>query len=194
VNDEPVDVPPRVRAAQAHATQTGFAMSCTNRTGALLRTLAATKPGGRLLEIGTGVGVGAAWLLAGASPTAHLVTIEIDPATADVARTVLHGDPRTTVITADAAVWLAGHTGPPFDLVFVDWRVGKFEHRGLLLAHLNPGGVYVGDDLLPQPTWPHDHQARVDKFLTDIVGEHDLTVTLLDWASGLVVAARRSPA
>jgi hypothetical protein len=48
-------------------------MSCDERTGCLLATLAATRPGGRLLELGTGVGEGTAWLLSGmpanASPT-----------------------------------------------------------------------------------------------------------------------------
>ena len=32
----------------------------------------------RIAEIGTGFGVGAAWLLAGMDPTASLVTVEVD--------------------------------------------------------------------------------------------------------------------
>lgn len=94
----------------------------------------------------------------------------------------------------DAARWLDAYDGPPFDLAFVDWRVGKFEHRDVLVAHLAPGGLYVGDDLLPQPTWPDGHGQRVERFLAEIVEEDALVVTLMDWASGLVVAARRSPA
>jgi len=38
----------------------GFTMGSEPRTGALLRTLAASKPGGRFLELGTGTGVGRA--------------------------------------------------------------------------------------------------------------------------------------
>jgi hypothetical protein len=58
-----------------------------------------------------------------------------------------------------------------------------------LLAHLKPGGLYIGDDLLPQPTWPDDHQPRVDRLLGEITTEPGLRATVLDWSSGLIVAA-----
>jgi hypothetical protein len=38
----------------------GFTMMSEPRTGALLATLAASKPGGRMLELGTGTGLGTA--------------------------------------------------------------------------------------------------------------------------------------
>lgn len=190
--DEPHDVPPLVRRAQERAAEIGFTMACDNRTGALLRTLAAAKPGGRLLEIGTGTGVGAAWLLAGMGDAARLVTVEVDPDTAAAAQGVLGGDARAQVAVADAHAWLTGYAGPPFDLVFADWVTGKFDDRDLLLRHLAPGGLYVGDDLLPQPGWPDGHRERVDRFLGEITAEPALVVTLLDWSTGLVVAARRA--
>ena len=191
MNDEPVDVPALVDRAQHRALEIGFAMTSDNRTGSLLRTLAASKPGGRLLEIGTGLGAGAAWLLAGMDDAARLTTIEADPDLAGNARQLLADDHRATVLTADAAEWLASYTDEPFDLVFVDWRTGKFEHRALLLGHLVGGALYVGDDLSPQLTWPDDHAAKVDRFLAEIIEEPALAVTPMDWSSGLVVAARR---
>jgi predicted O-methyltransferase YrrM len=93
-------------------------------------------------------------------------------------------------VTADADTWLDAYDGPGFDLVFVDCRPGKFHRRTELLNQLNLGGVYVGDDLLPQPTWPKDHQWRVDTFLAEIVTQSGLQVTLLNWSSGLVLGAR----
>jgi predicted O-methyltransferase YrrM len=190
--DEPLDVPAAVLAAQKCSAGVRFVMACKNRTGALLRTLAASKPGGRILELGTGTGVGTAWLLAGMDPTARLTTVEIDRATQMVARGVVGDDPRAEFVLDDAHRWLAGYNSPPFDLAFVDCRPGKFIDRHLLLAQLAPGGLYVGDDLLPQPTWPAGHQQRVDGFLADIVAEPVLVVTLVRWSSGLIVAARRS--
>jgi hypothetical protein len=109
--DEPFDVPAAVLVAQSCSADVGFAMSCENRTGALLRTLAASKPGGRILELGTGTGVGAAWLLAGMDPTARLTTVEVDWATQAVAHGVLADDPRATFVLDDAHRWLAAYDG-----------------------------------------------------------------------------------
>ncbi|MFJ5936548.1 hypothetical protein [Streptomyces sp. NPDC093071] len=47
-----------------------------------------------------------------------------------------------------------------------------------------------GDDLKPQPTWPDDHQSRVDRFVRELHRHDRMRWTLMDWASGLVVAAR----
>lgn len=192
MNDQPTATPPLVARAKAFAHRSGFAMSCDDRTGALLATLAASKPWGRLLEIGTGVGVGSAWLLSGMDAASSLHTIEIDPRGANAAGQLLNEDNRVTVVCADAAKWLAGYRGPAFDIAFVDWRVGKFQDRRLVIDHLTTGGLYVVDDLLPQPTWPTDHPSRVDRFLTEITTEADLAVTAMSWGSGLVVASRRS--
>ncbi|GGM84225.1 hypothetical protein GCM10012275_63620 [Longimycelium tulufanense] len=190
MNDEPTRIPELVRRAQFAAHEAEFAMSCKDRTGALLATLAASKPGGLLLELGTGTGVGTAWLLSGMTTDAHLITVEADPATAMLARGTLGADPRVSLVVADAESWLDTYTGPGVDLVFVDCRPDRFRRRADLLGHLNPGGLYIGDDLLPEPTWPDDHEPRVEKFLAEIIDEPNLVVTLMTWSSGLVVAAR----
>jgi len=56
----------------------GFKMASEPQIGSLLRTLAASKPGGRLLELGTGTGVGTAWLLDGMDAAARLETVDND--------------------------------------------------------------------------------------------------------------------
>ena len=47
-----------------------------------------------------------------------------------------------------------------FDLIFADAIPGKYEHLNETLALLRRGGLYVVDDMLPQPTWPKDHAPR----------------------------------
>ena len=47
MNDLPTDIPPLAAQAQAIADRYDFRLSCEPRTGALLRTLAAAKPGSR---------------------------------------------------------------------------------------------------------------------------------------------------
>jgi len=46
----------------------------------MLRTLAASKPGGRFLELGTGTGIATAWLLEGMDERSTLISIDNDGA------------------------------------------------------------------------------------------------------------------
>ena len=59
-------------------SELGFELASEDRTGALLRTLAASKPGGRFLELGTGTGVATAWLLDGMDATSQLVSVDVN--------------------------------------------------------------------------------------------------------------------
>src|SRR5437764_14300438 len=100
MNDQTDLNPPAVVAALLReADALGFRLSCEPLTGSLLRTLAASKPGGTLLELGTGVGVGTAWLLAGLSAGARLLSVDRDERVQEVARRHLGDDPRLTLYT-----------------------------------------------------------------------------------------------
>ena len=70
--------PPKLKLLRQEADRQDFPMSCDDETGSLLRALAATKPLGTILELGTGVGVSAAWLLDGLASGTRLVTVEKD--------------------------------------------------------------------------------------------------------------------
>ena len=170
----------------------GFDMPSEPGAGLMLRTLAASKPGGRLLELGTGTGLATACLAAGMDAAATLISIDNDERPQAVAREVLGEDPRLTFVVADGLGWMADQPPASFDLVFADAWPGKYEGLDLALALLAPGGLYIVDDLLPQPNWPDGHQTRVDALLAVLESHANLATTRLDWASGLVVAARRS--
>src|SRR3989442_12791719 len=71
-------VPAVVDAIRRDTRQLGFTMASEPQTGSLLRTLAASKPSGRFLELGTGTGVGTAWLLAGMDERSRLDSVEND--------------------------------------------------------------------------------------------------------------------
>jgi predicted O-methyltransferase YrrM len=191
VTEHLIEVPPLSAKAQAIADKGKWGLSSDRQTGALLRTLAASKPGGRILEIGAGVGVGAGWLLAGMDSTARLTTLELFPGLAKACASVLAADDRAEVVQTDAVDWLTDYTGPPFDLVFVDTTVAKFERRDLVFAHLADGALFVADDLLPQEKWTEAHYPRVERFREEILAEPDLVPTLMDWASGIVIASYR---
>ncbi len=55
-----------------------FDRSSTPEVGRLLAMLVAARPRGRLAEIGTGCGVGSAWIASALGPEAVFVTVEND--------------------------------------------------------------------------------------------------------------------
>ncbi|MFD0527957.1 hypothetical protein ACFQ1I_13765 [Kitasatospora arboriphila] len=102
MDDTITRLPPAVAALRAAGAAHGFTLSCEERTGALLAVLAAARPGGRILELGTGVGEGTAWLLSGMDADARLVSVELDGAVQDLARAELGGDGRCAFVAATA--------------------------------------------------------------------------------------------
>lgn len=184
--------PVALAAIEAQGEALGFDMSSDPKVGALLAALAASKPGGRLLELGTGVGVGAAWLLHGMDKTASLLSLDSDERVLGVARQNLGGDPRVQFAFADAGAMLAGAPPRVFDLIFADAWAGKFSHLDEALAALKPGGLYIVDDLTPEPGWPAGHQATVDAYLAALGARDDLLIARTGWATGVLIAAKRA--
>lgn len=168
----------------------GFDMSCDPRTGALLRTLAAARPGGRILELGTGAGMSTAWLLDGMAADSSLLTVESEENLVEVARQHLGHDTRVRFVHGDAGALIERLDGERFDLVFADTWAGKFERLDETLELLAPGALYVVDDLLAQPSWPEGHGPRAEALAERLMSDGRLRATRLDWSSGLIVAAR----
>lgn len=184
--------PPRaVDSILRETVRMGFGMSSEPLVGALLRVLAASKPGGRLLELGTGTGVGTAWLLSGMSADSTLITVDTDSASQAVARRFLGDDDRLRFVNTDGLDYLATQPARSFDLVFADAMPGKFEGLNLSLALVKVGGFWVGDDLLPQPNWPEGHAAKVPMLMETLSKIEEFSILPIAWASGVIVAVRR---
>jgi predicted O-methyltransferase YrrM len=179
------------QAIRTASVAAGFDMPSEPRTGSMLRFLASTKPGGRLLEIGTGTGLATAFLLDGMDRNARLVTVDTDPKSQAIARHVLAHDERVEFVLDDGLAFL--HRQPPasFDLVFADAWPGKYEGLDLALGLLTQGGIFVGDDMAPQPNWPPGHEGNVDRLLQRVGQDDSLATVTMNWASGLVLATRR---
>src|SRR5262249_25663678 len=149
-----------------------------------------SRPGGRLLEIGTGTGIATAWLLDGMDSNARLTTVDVDTLAQAIAREHLADDIRLEIVTEDAAAFLARQPRRAFDLIFADAMIGKYELLDDALMLLRAGGLYVIDDMLPQPNWPAGHEHRVENLLADLNSRNDLRTALLAWSSGVLIAAK----
>ncbi len=65
-------LPPLVQHAHALAARAQFAASCTSEVGRMLAVLAAHVRQGMIGEVGTGCGVGTAWLASALAPDTRL--------------------------------------------------------------------------------------------------------------------------
>ncbi len=185
-------VPPEVCAVAEESARLGFGMPSEPEVGALLGCLAASKPQGDLLELGTGTGIGTAWLLSGMDPVSRLVSVDVNEQWQAVARRHLGPDPRVEFVLQDGVTFLEAQLPSSFDLVFADAMPGKYEALDLALRIVKSGGFYVIDDLLPQPNWPEGHADKVPSLIKAITSRRDWSMVHLDWASGVLIAVKRS--
>src|SRR3989442_37003 len=173
---ENLRLPPALTAIQAETETVGFPMASDLLTGSLLRTLAVSKPSGRFLEIGTGTGVGTSWILDGMDQESRLWSFDSDATVQSIARKYLGHDARVTFRNEDAGAWLGDAEAAQFDLIFADAWPGKYSHLDDALRVLKTGGLYVIDDMLPQPAWPEGHAANVAALLSLLEKRTDLTL------------------
>src|SRR5262249_48168807 len=137
-----------------------------------------------------GTGAATAWILDGMDARSRLITVESEDGLLAVAREHLGRDERVTFVAGDGNDFLRGNGDRTFDLVFADTWAGKYESLEIALGLVAKGGVYVIDDMDPQPTWPPGHEAKVEGLLSSLTANRDWRVTKLSWASGMVIATR----
>lgn len=182
---------PKSFAALRAATQSsGFDMASEPLTGSLLRTLAASKPAARFLELGSGTGLSTAWLLDGMDGASRLTTVDNDEKLLSILTRHLGHDPRLEVVCADGDAFLQTRRGQRFDFIFADTWAGKYRMLHDALALLNPGGMYVVDDMLPRSSWPDGHAEKASGLMAALEQMDDFHITHLEWASGIIIAVK----
>jgi predicted O-methyltransferase YrrM len=159
IDDEPVargDVPP-------HAV--------SPLQGRLLELLARMAGAGRILELGTLAGYSTLWLARALPPGGSIVTLEANPAYAEIARENLAGLP-VEVIAGPALETLPRLHGP-FDLIFIDAdKRSSPEYLRWALRLSRPGAVIVADNVVREGAVVdgEDPSARGVRELAELVG------------------------
>jgi len=160
-------VPSLVQRALDLAQRQGFERSCLPEVGQFLGVLASHVQHGMVGEIGTGAGIGAAWMLSHLAPTTRFVTVEANAERASAVQKLFRDLPNTQVIHGD---WREVLTYGPFDLLFLDAGPAKAPSSSLegkaavemILSALRIGGMVVMDDLTPEEYWPQEWHGRPD--------------------------------
>ncbi|GAA4433029.1 hypothetical protein GCM10023091_06070 [Ravibacter arvi] len=171
--------------------ETGFTMPSDMLTCSLLRTLAGSKPSGYFLELGTGTGLSTAWILDGMDSHSTLISLDHDESLLAIAGKYLGADNRLDLVHMDGEAWIMNNRSQKFDYIFADTWHGKYLLLEETLALLKKGGLYIIDDMLPQPNWPEGHQEKAANLVEYLENRSDLLVTKLNWATGILIAAKR---
>jgi predicted O-methyltransferase YrrM len=168
----------------------GFDMASNVLTCSLLKTLAGSKPGGNFLELGTGTGLSTSWILDGMDENSSLTSIDNESKFLAVADQFLGSDTRLDLVTSDGGNWIEENANKKFDYIFADTWAGKYTHLEEALAMLNKGGIFIIDDMLPQPNWPNGHDKKALKLIADLEKRDDLKITKLNWSTGIIIATK----
>ena len=187
-----VSQPKMVADAYARAEAASFTLSCEPEVGALLSVLAAAVPeGGRVLELGTGIGTGLAWVVHGLGERvdAEVVTIDLDANLQAIA-----GEPSwpsyVHFLVGDAAELVS--TLGQFSLIFADAPGGKLFKLRRTVDALAPHGVLLVDDMdIGRHTDPA-LKAAIVVVRERLLSNPRLRVAEFEIGSGVMVAVRRT--
>jgi len=184
-SDMPVQYENIAEATKAIA----FNMASDMQTGSLLKTLAASKISGRILELGTGTGLATSWIVDGMDERTKLITIENNALLLDIAGRALQ-DSRVEFVWADGYAWIQTYSGEKFDMVFADAMPGKYDLFEETIGLVKVGGFYIIDDMLPQPNWPEGHADKVERFIGELGERNDILLTKLNWSTGIIIVTK----
>jgi predicted O-methyltransferase YrrM len=137
-------------AALAASTDAGLPpIAVTAHQGKLLQLLARIQGARRILEVGTLAGYSTIWLARALPPNGELITLEIDPAHAAVARRNIERaglSDRVHVWVAPANESLARLTAShvtPFDMIFIDADKASIDGYFLAALDLSRAGTII---------------------------------------------------
>ncbi|MEO9804349.1 MAG: methyltransferase domain-containing protein [Reichenbachiella sp.] len=190
MQDQIVKSPTKYESIKLATEAMGFTMPSDLQTGGLLRTLIASKPAGRFLELGTGTGLSLSWIVEAMDEKSEVISIDNDETVISIARDHFSVDSQVTILCQDAGQWILEHTKQRFDLIFADAWPGKYEYLDETLDLLDIGGVYFIDDMVAQPNWPEGHEEKAMELLKYLATRKDFILTQMSWSTGLVIATK----
>jgi len=183
---------PTLDAARARSAAEGLPnIAVTPGQGRLLHLIARLSGARRILEIGTLGGYSGIWLARALPQGGQLISLELDPHHAEVARANLKAagvDDRAQVRVGravDSLAALAEEDGEPFDLVFIDAdKPSNADYLAWALRLSRPGTAIVVDNVVRggQVADPDSRDADVQgvRKLADLIAaEPRLTATAI---------------
>jgi predicted O-methyltransferase YrrM len=184
-------LPKHYNAIQKISRELKFGQISEDEVGVLLRLLVSSKPFAKVLELGTGTGMGLTWLAEGLHPEGTLISVEKDSKLLHVARSFFGDDPRIELVNQEASEWIKNNLEKRFDLIFADTWAGKFSDLESVLNMVKPNGFYLIDDLNYQAHWPGYHQEKVLYLVEKLKYHPDFYSFPIDVGTGLMLLCKK---
>jgi len=187
-------------AAETRATQEAHGMMVGLLEGRFLETLVWLSGARRILEIGTFTGYSALSMAAAMPPDGRLVTCEVNPERAAVARRHFDASPwaeRIEVRVGPALDTVASLDGP-FDLVFIDADKANIRnYYEAVLPKLGPRGLIAVDNVLwsgrvLDPADQTDDTVAIRAFNDFVPTDERVTAVMLTVRDGVTLLRRRA--
>ncbi len=174
--------------------------------GKLLHLLVLMSGAKRILEIGTLGGYSAIWMARALPAGGKLISLEIDPHHADVARRNIEGAGLTAKVEVRVGPALATLTQmkadgeAPFDLAFIDAdKDGYVDYLHKVVPMVREGGLVLGDNTLPDAVLSETADSGTKRYNTAVAAHPDLVSTIvpvlrLQGIDGLLISIKRTHA
>lgn len=182
-------IPELVQVAKKIAEEKGFINSCSDEVGRLLSVLVGQIKEGKILEIGTGYGVGSSWILSTIAPAVELISVDNSKEKIDkVAKTLIHN--QVEFFYGD---WKEAISRGPFQFIFADAAAAKTFEGELLFNTLDTGGMLLMDDFTPEEYFPEEWKGKPDKVREFWLNHKELIATeiYLTRKTSAILATRR---
>src|SRR5258706_10781106 len=98
-------IPVQYKTIMEATAKLSFNMNSDLYTGSLLKTIVASRKSARILELGTGGGLAASWILQGMDQESKLVSVDNNATLLEIAKEQL-ADERIEFVLADGYIWL----------------------------------------------------------------------------------------
>jgi predicted O-methyltransferase YrrM len=183
---------PALEAALASSAAAGLpAISVSPTQGKLLHLLARMQGARRILELGTLGGYSTIWLARALPPDGQLISLEIDPKHAELARANIARAGLASVVeirigsAPETLQQLVAEGCGPFDLVFIDAdKPGYADYLKWSLKLARPGTLIIADNVVRKgavadPTSQDENVQGIRKFNEVLAAEKRVTTTVI---------------
>ncbi len=160
--------------------------------GPFLKTLVTSKPKGNFLELGTGMSLSLVWMVEGMDAGSHITSVDYDEQLTSIAQEYFGNDQRVDIVCRDGSEWVQDNLANRYDMIFADTWAGKYTELEQVLNMLKVGGIYVIDDMNPQPNWPEGHDQKAQNLIAYLEGRQDLNLVKMNWSTGVIMATKIS--